>query len=96
MGSAPPAFTYLRQQQQEYKPPLIANENAYLGDVASSDKNDSDKPISCGFYRLEKGTPLVYKYHYDEMKIILEGNFTISDETGQSVKATKVPQVQEV
>ena len=64
---------------------MIANENAYLGDVASSEKIDSEKPISCGIYRLEKGTPLVYTYTYHEMKIILEGEFDISDETGQSV-----------
>ena len=48
-------MNYLPKQQQEYKPPLIANENAYLGDVATSEDNDSEKPVSCGFYRLEKG-----------------------------------------
>ena len=35
------------------------------------------------------GTPLVYEYHYHEMKIILDGHFYISDETGKEVKATK-------
>ena len=35
------------------------------------------------------GIPLVYTYHYHEMKIILDGHFYISDETGQEVKATK-------
>jgi hypothetical protein len=56
MGSAGPvAMNYFAQQQQEFKPPLIANENAYLGDVASSEKNDSEAPISSGFFRLEKG-----------------------------------------
>lgn len=44
---------------QETKPPLIANENAYLGDISSSDKNDPKAPISAGFYRLEKGMPLL-------------------------------------
>ncbi|KAF2257365.1 putative ethanolamine utilization protein [Trematosphaeria pertusa] len=73
--------------QTSFKPPLIANENAYLGDVFSSDKINPEKPISCGFYRLEKGTPLVYTYTYDEMKIIVEGSFTISDETGKEVQA---------
>jgi len=52
-----------------------------------SDKNDPDKAISCGFYRLEKGTPLVYTYTYHEMKIIVEGEVEISDETGQKVHA---------
>ncbi|KAJ5595463.1 uncharacterized protein N7459_001671 [Penicillium hispanicum] len=83
-----PAFTYRAKAQSTFKPPLIANENAFLGDVISSEKDNADKPISCGFYRLEKGTPLVYEYTYDEMKIILEGIFEISDETGQTVTAT--------
>ncbi|KAL1849536.1 hypothetical protein Plec18170_007444 [Paecilomyces lecythidis] len=84
---APVALEYYGQAQSNYKPPLIANENAYLGDVFSSENENPEKPISAGFYRLEKGTPLVYEYTYDEMKIIVEGEFNISDETGQTVKA---------
>lgn len=80
-------FTYHAKAQTEYKPPLIANENAFLGDVAES--TDATAPLSAGFYRLEKGTPLVYEYTYHEMKIIVDGEFTISDETGQKVHATK-------
>lgn len=56
--------------------------------IFRSDKDNAEKPISCGFYRLEKGTPLVYTYTYDEMKIILEGQFEIADETGQKVTAS--------
>jgi len=92
MGSAdasPLAFSHFAQAQQTFKPPLIANENAYLGDIATSEKNDSKAPISSGFYRLEKGTPLVYEYTYHEMKIIVDGSFDISDETGQKVHATE-------
>ncbi|KAJ5732454.1 hypothetical protein N7493_003935 [Penicillium malachiteum] len=83
----PLGFTYHAKAQSTFKPPLIANENAYLGDIYSNDKEVPDKPLSCGFYRLEKGTPLVYTYTYEEMKIILEGQFEISDETGQKVTA---------
>jgi len=85
--SSPVAMTHFPKCQSTFKPPLIANENAYLGDVASSEKIDPEKPISCGFYRLEKGTPLVYTYTYHEMKIIVEGSFDISDETGNKVHA---------
>lgn len=81
------AFTYIAGAQTSYKPPLIANENAFLGDVAVS--TDATAPISAGFYRLEKGTPLVYEYTYHEMKIIVDGEFDISDETGQKVHAVK-------
>ncbi|KAL4995560.1 RmlC-like cupin domain-containing protein [Aspergillus recurvatus] len=76
----PTAMVYHAKAQSTFKPPLIANENAFLGDIDS-------RPISAGFYRLEKGTPLIYEYTYDEMKIILEGEFEISDETGQKVTA---------
>ncbi|KAJ5180108.1 hypothetical protein N7492_003318 [Penicillium capsulatum] len=83
----PTPFAYRAKAQSTFKPPLVANENAFLGDVFSSDKENAEKPISCGFYRLEKGTPLVYEYSYDEMKIIVEGKFEIADETGQKVTA---------
>lgn len=76
-------FKHFANAQKEFKPPLIANENAFLGDIVSS--TDTEKPVSCGFYRLEKGTPLVYTYTYHETKIILEGEFDISDESGQTV-----------
>ncbi|PYH91915.1 hypothetical protein BO71DRAFT_432409 [Aspergillus ellipticus CBS 707.79] len=82
------AFQYHARAQSTFEPPLIANDNAFLGDVDSSDSYNPDKPISAGFYRLEKGTALVYEYTYDEMKIILEGKFEISDETDQKVTAT--------
>ncbi|KAI5866558.1 hypothetical protein GGS23DRAFT_593305 [Durotheca rogersii] len=85
-SAAPIAMNYFAKAQS-VKPPLIANENAFLGDVASSDKIDPDKPISAGFYRLEKGTPLVYEYTYHEVKVIVEGSFDISDEAGNKVHA---------
>jgi len=119
---APISFEYSKSAQTSFKPPLIANENAFLGDVFTSESNDPQAPISAGFYRLEKGkpkpiqshasedkkrspkprtmmtdrtissllgTPLVYEYTYHEMKIIVDGSFDISDETGKKVHATK-------
>ncbi|KAI0131894.1 RmlC-like cupin domain-containing protein [Xylariales sp. AK1849] len=89
MAAAAVAFSHHPKAQTDYKIPLLAGDNAYLGDVFSSDKLSPEKPISAGLYRLEKGEPLVYTYKYDEMKIILEGDFTISDATGQKVTAVK-------
>lgn len=86
---SPATFTHFAGAQTTFNPPLIANENAYLGDIASSEPNDPTAPISAGFYRLEKGTPLVYTYTYHEMKIIVDGEFDISDETGKKVHAVK-------
>lgn len=61
MGSteaAPVKFNYFANAQTEFKPPLIANENAFLGDVVTSESQDPKAPISAGFYRLEKGKKL--------------------------------------
>ncbi|KAE8146752.1 RmlC-like cupin domain-containing protein [Aspergillus avenaceus] len=81
-------FTYHAKARSTFKPPLMANENAFLGDIDSSDKRNPEKPISAGFYRQEKGTPLIYEYTYDEMGIVLEGELEIADETGQKVLGT--------
>lgn len=62
--STPPTFTHYKQAQTDYKPPLIAHTNHFLGDVSSSQPNDPVAPICAGFYRLEAGTPLVYEYTY--------------------------------
>ncbi|KAM7202605.1 RmlC-like cupin domain containing protein [Naviculisporaceae sp. PSN 640] len=58
--------------------------NVFLGDVVAT---STDKPIAGGFFRMEKGTPLVYTYTYDEVKIILEGTCSITDEAGTKVLA---------
>ena len=59
--------------------------NAFLTDVVSS--NDPDAPISCGFFRMEEGKPLKYTYTYDEAKVIVDGEMTISEQGGRSFKA---------
>lgn len=82
-------FTHYPSAQTEFKIPLIANGNAFLGDISSSETNDPATPISAGLYRQEKGTPLVYEYSYHEMKIIVDGEFDISDEAGTKVHAVK-------
>ncbi|MCJ1356154.1 MAG: hypothetical protein MMC33_006148 [Icmadophila ericetorum] len=82
-------FSHYPQAQQTFKPPLIANDNAFLGDLWSSQTLAPSTPITCGIYRLAPGIPLEYTYTYHEMKIILDGDFTISDESGQKVDARK-------
>lgn len=60
--------------------------NAFLDDLVAS--TDQDKMIVSGFFRMEKSDkPLEYYYHYHEMKIIVEGELTISDEAGNVAHA---------
>ncbi len=62
----------------------IEGVNAYLQDVVAS--NDPNAPITCGFFRMDKGNPLEYVYSYDEAKIILEGEMTISEVGGETIE----------
>ena len=59
---------------------------AFLDDFAVSD--DPETPITAGLFRLERGKKLTYTYTYNEMKIILEGEFNITDASGLEVIAT--------
>ncbi|MDP2247250.1 MAG: cupin domain-containing protein [Nitrosomonadales bacterium] len=80
-------FKYKKQATKDQQPSMnVANVPAWLGDTFVS--TDKDKTICAGFFRLEKGEPLVYDYDYEEMKIIVDGTFIISDTTGQKVTAT--------
>jgi len=65
----------------------VPNVDAHLGDLFHSTETGG-KTICCGFFRLNAGKPLVYDYDYHEMKIIVEGQMTIADETGQVVEAS--------
>jgi ethanolamine utilization protein EutQ (cupin superfamily) len=65
----------------------VGDVNAWLGDVFSSE--DPDKTITCGFFRLENSKALDYDYTYDEMKLIVDGEFVITDETGARHHARK-------
>lgn len=81
-------FQFYPQAQSKFSIPLLANNNAFLGDIYSSEKSNTDAPISAGLFRLEQGEPLTYTYKYDEMKIFLEGDYTITDATGQTTTAS--------
>ncbi|KAF3763440.1 putative ethanolamine utilization protein [Cryphonectria parasitica EP155] len=87
--SKPVTFQHYAGLPASFSPQLLANENAYLEDLFSSEATNAESPLSSGIFRLEPGTPLKYTYTYDEMKIILDGDFTIVDETGQTVHAKK-------
>ena len=66
--------------------PLFEGNNAYLRDFAIS--HDENAPITAGLFRLEKGDSITYEYTYEEMKLIIDGEFHISDGSGEEVTAT--------
>ena len=80
------AFKLFNQITNEELPSMeVEGVNAYLKDFSVS--QDSTKPITSGLFRLKAGESLKYTYTYHEMKFIVDGSFTIEDETGQKVEA---------
>ena len=82
------AMIYYEKASSKKPPSMeVAGVNAFLGDVSVSD--DPEKTIVGGFFRMEKSDePLVYEYTYHEMKVIVEGEMTISDQDGNIAHAT--------
>lgn len=80
---------YKKQAVADQQPSMnVDGVNAFLGDtlICSGDK---DKTMCAGFFHLKSGNPLVYTYDYEEMKIIVDGEFFITDSTGKTTHATK-------
>lgn len=59
--------------------------NAAVRDLLVSQNHEA--PMTAGLFRLEKGESLRYTYPYDEMKLVLDGEFVLLDETGSEVHA---------
>jgi ethanolamine utilization protein EutQ (cupin superfamily) len=75
-------LTIFKNAQRTDLPSMnVPNTAAFLADIHVS--NDSEKPITCGFFRMEHGKALIYDYSYEEMKIIVEGEMIITDENGR-------------
>jgi len=62
-----------------------ANSQTWLGDIALS--TAAGKELASGLFRMNAGQPLEYYYDYEEMKYIVEGEFHLTDGTGQKVVA---------
>lgn len=62
--------------------PQYAGTEGFIGDVF---ENPDDSVMCSGFFELKHSDePLLYEYHYDEMKVVLEGEFLLENkETGQ-------------
>lgn len=56
--------------------------------IADSLSNPEGSAISCGFFELKASEPLVYEYTYDEMKVVIQGEFILTDQaTGEVTRA---------
>jgi uncharacterized cupin superfamily protein len=62
----------------------IPKVNALQKDFASV--NSAGSPLTFGVFRLNEGEALPYTYEFDEFKLVLEGEFTVTDDSGTATK----------
>ncbi|HEX7201908.1 MAG TPA: cupin domain-containing protein [Arthrobacter sp.] len=64
------------------------NEPGVDAAIGDSFSNPGGSAISAGFFELKASEPLVYEYTYDEMKVVVQGEFILTDQaTGDVVRA---------
>lgn len=65
------------------------NVGSTLGFIGDTYVNPDGSEMCCGYFELQHtDDPLYYEYEYDEMKVVLEGEFLLENkETGQSLVA---------
>jgi len=82
-----PAMIHLPQIAQTKLPdlPNTMGSKSYLGDLLFS--RVPGKDMTAGLYRLNKGPALHYTYTYEEFKYIMQGEFHLTDGTGQKLVA---------
>ncbi|WP_458318687.1 cupin domain-containing protein [Mycolicibacterium brisbanense] len=64
------------------------NEPGVVASIADSLHNPEGTVMSSGFFELKKSEPLVYTYTHDEMKLVVAGEFILTDQdTGEVTHA---------
>ncbi|WP_211461711.1 cupin domain-containing protein [Collimonas silvisoli] len=72
-----------RQQLTDLK---IPDTVAFLDDLGSS--GNKSAPITAGLFRMGQGQAMPYTYEFDEFKLVLEGDMTVTDESGKVYELT--------
>ncbi len=82
---------YKAQAFKDRQPSMNVNGvAAWLGDtfVSAAPSQNKGEPLCAGFFHLEAGKPLDYTYDYEEMKIVVEGEFNLTEvKTGKKYNA---------
>lgn len=64
----------------------LAGSIAAIGDSLA---NPEGSVMSAGFFELKASAPAVYTYTYDEMKVVIQGEFILTDQTTGHVTHAK-------
>ncbi|KUM32460.1 ethanolamine utilization protein [Arthrobacter sp. MYb23] len=64
----------------------LPGSEAFIGDALH---NPEGSVMSAGFFELKASEPVVYTYTYDEMKVVIQGEFILTDQTTGEVTHAK-------
>ncbi|MDR7084784.1 ethanolamine utilization protein EutQ (cupin superfamily) [Arthrobacter ginsengisoli] len=65
------------------------NEPGTVAAIGDSLHNPEGSVMCAGFFELKASEPLVYTYTYDEMKVVIKGEFILTDQTTGEVTHAK-------
>ena len=68
-------------------PPM--DEPGTIAAIGDSFHNPEGSVMSAGFFELKASEPLVYTYTYDEMKVVIAGEFILTDQSTGEVTHAK-------
>ena len=64
------------------------NEPGVVAAIGDALHNPEGSVMCTGFFELKKSEPLIYTYTYDEMKLVVQGEFILTDQdTGEVTHA---------
>lgn len=64
------------------------NEPGTIAAIGDSLHNPEGSVMCAGFFELKASEPLIYTYTYDEMKVVVQGEFILTDQsTGETTHA---------
>jgi ethanolamine utilization protein EutQ len=65
------------------------NEPGTISAIGDSLHNPEGSVMCAGFFELKASEPLVYTYTYDEMKVVIKGEFILTDQSTGEVTHAK-------
>ena len=85
MTTSAPTIGHVSGGAEDLPSMAVPGVRAFIGDALA---NPGGAELCGGFFELFAGAPLDYEYTYDEMKVVVEGEFHLTDlDSGQQVIA---------
>ncbi|KEF57589.1 uncharacterized protein A1O9_05507 [Exophiala aquamarina CBS 119918] len=82
-----PSLQFFKDASSAKLPFYANNKDIFIGDTVTSIADDPEKPITAGFFDVEKGAKHTATFAFSEAKYVISGDIVFSDGNGQRVVA---------